>query len=168
MGRQPAPEHRNWILMNPPPLYSLSCLEKIPYWLYIVQKLTDFWRVNFWILPTLESKNTGPRPPKNFFFSNFYFWPKMHLFGFMLNKFGKMPLMKVVVCCREHMLTSPKKISFWEMTSMENRWIRIPDVNTYSWVSEVYKNITLGIQRKLWKWSDILVGFDIGYKNNNK
>ena len=26
----------------------------------------------------------------------------------------------------------------------------------------------LGIQRKLWKWSDILVPFNVGYKNNNK
>ena len=25
----------------------------------------------------------------------------------------------------------------------------------------------LGIQRKLWKWSDILVFFNVGYKNNN-
>ena len=28
--------------------------------------------------------------------------------------------------------------------------------------------LRLGIQRKLWKWSDILVGFNVGYKNNNK
>ena len=26
----------------------------------------------------------------------------------------------------------------------------------------------LGILRKLWKWSDILVGFNVGYKNNKK
>ena len=41
-------------------------------------------------------------------------------------------------------------------------------------IAELQKNFfryirvcSLGIQRKLWKWSDILVCFNIGYKNNN-
>ena len=36
-----------------------------------------------------------------------------------------------------------------------------------NWLNEWIFLPRLGIQRKLWKWSHILVRFNVGYKNNN-
>ena len=75
--------------------------------------------VHFWILAIFESKNTGPwSPKKNFFFQILIFDPKRIFYVFCSIKFGKMPLMKMGVCCREHMLNKFAQHTFmWFMKS---------------------------------------------------
>ena len=45
---------------------------------------------------------------KKFFFQILIFDPKRIFYVFCSIKFGKLPLMKMGVCCREHMLNSEK------------------------------------------------------------
>ena len=50
---------------------------------------------------------------------------------------------------------------------------RVSDLSWYSrkWHEPAHKHITaytVGIQRKSWKWSDIFVCFNVGYKSNKK
>ena len=62
----------------------------------------------------------------------------------------------------------PKKTIF---SSAEIKYLymdsKLPTKTTLK-VSENHSTTHVGIQRKLWKWSEILVGIGFGYKNNKK
>ena len=71
---------------------NLSYSEKIPYWLYLVQKRP---RLGGWIFGfcQLWSPNIPDHDHrKKNFFSNFDFWPKTHLLCFLLNKIRKIAI----------------------------------------------------------------------------